>query len=112
MKTPMENRILEINENWHGQTVTLNKGDYLNIKLIENPSTGFSWEISEMDDTQFKVTEDTVSNQMKGEFGASIEKVIQLKALKSGISSLEIIYKRPWEKGSQENKIFIELVVQ
>ncbi|MCL6260963.1 protease inhibitor I42 family protein [Aquiflexum sp. TKW24L] len=108
----MVNKILEINENWHGQTVTLNKGDYLNITLLQNPSTGFSWEISEIDDTLLKVTEDSNSIQLMDKIGGPVQRVLQLHALNVGTSCLEIIYKRPWEMDPPEKKIFLEMVVQ
>ncbi|MDO9348858.1 MAG: protease inhibitor I42 family protein [Anaerolineales bacterium] len=84
----------------NGKSVTSNAGETLVIELGANPSTGFSWEVSELD---------TAILAQVGEFeyhGTSIvpmpgsggTQTLTLKALQPGQTTVTLIYHRSWEK--------------
>lgn len=84
----------------NGRQVTLHPGDRLVIALEGNPSTGYTWEVVQVDSSllseqgpvQFKAAS-------TGLVGAPGIQTLTFKALKAGTATLTLGYLRPWEKG-------------
>ena len=98
-----------------GGWVTLAEHQVLVLSLEANPSSGYMWEVAEMDqdavrqdgkahftsevalsDTGAHQTRADVSRQM-GEGGGGNYQVMRFKALESGESTIKLVYHRPWE---------------
>jgi inhibitor of cysteine peptidase len=87
--------------------VKLGKGDTLELKLEALPSAGYSWQV-------VKVNEDLLKQQGKATFekpekkliGAKVKQVFRFKAEKAGTGTLELEYKRPFEKDKPAAKTF------
>lgn len=83
----------------NGSKVTLKTGDVLSITLDSNPSTGYSWKVSQNDpkvllplgDPQFSLGG---KEPMPGAGGTE---TFQFKALAKGLTPLTLVYVRPWE---------------
>jgi inhibitor of cysteine peptidase len=86
----------------NGGTVELKTGETLMISLDSNPSTGYSWEIQETDETLLKLKGDPEFVQPPDNgtpiVGAGGTQVFRFEALKAGTTTLTLVYHRPWEK--------------
>jgi len=81
------------------QSVTLNAGDTLTVKLGSNPSTGFDWEEAVITNTAIieQVFRDYLESTATGVVGAAGTTVFNFKAKSTGTTSIEFKYSRPWE---------------
>jgi inhibitor of cysteine peptidase len=80
--------------------VEIKAGGMIIIKLDGNPSTGFTWEVKELDNKLFEqVGEATFVNSNPGLIGSGGTLSLTFKALLPGNSSLTLVYHRPWEIG-------------
>ncbi len=91
-------KILTVSDN--KKDVTLKVGDTLSVELASNPSTGYSWQVSQDDEKvlaplgepQFSLGNKTPVP------GAGGTQTFQFKAAGKGKTTLTLIYVRPWEK--------------
>ena len=95
----------EFNQNPHIQKhIELFKDDQVVIRLVSNASTGFSW------NENATIADGSVLQQLKHEDkGAASEKIgaagaeeWTLRALKSGTTTVQLEYSRPWEGGEKD----------
>jgi inhibitor of cysteine peptidase len=113
---PDEREEVNIDENDADSQVELEQGQILVVTLESNPSTGYSWEVVEiqesileqMGEAEFKPSE-------TGEpplVGAGGWEIFRFKAISAGQTSLKLVYHRPWEEGVEPTKTFsIQVVV-
>ena len=78
----------------------LQQGETFEIILEANATTGFSWDIAEIDEdiVQFLESEyvaDSNAEQLPGKGGKTI---FRFQAVGSGETTLKLVYQRPWEK--------------
>jgi len=89
-----------VSEEQNGTQVTLQEGDLLFVSLTSNPSTGFSWGITDVNGSVlFQVAEATYIAPEPTDpptEGASGKELFRFKALNSGTTSLKMVYKQPW----------------
>lgn len=82
----------------NGRQIELNKGQTLVVSLEANPTTGYTWEVSELDthilsqigETEFKPESDLL--------GAGGMQILRFESANSGQTPLKLVYHRPWEK--------------
>ena len=90
----------KLTETDNGKTINLNTGEMLVIRLISNPSTGYTWEIQDLDT---KVLEKVGEAEFESAdtppdlVGASGTLNLTFKAIEPGTSRLTLVYHRPWE---------------
>lgn len=83
----------------NGAKVTLKPGDVLNLTLNSNPSTGYTWHVTQNDEKillQLGEPQFSFGNQTPMP-GASGAETFQFKALSKGTTTLTLVYLRPWE---------------
>ena len=80
----------------NGKLITLKKGDRIQIKLAENPTTGFQWAINTPKNFLSLEKSDYVaaSPQLMGSGG---ERILTFLAQKTGKTSLKLKLWRSWE---------------
>jgi inhibitor of cysteine peptidase len=83
------------NESANGTTVTLPLGTTFMVWLLENPTTGFSWNVSVTDGLQ--ITNDTFIAPTSGLIGAGGSHTWDVLTTKTGVQEFSGIYKQPWE---------------
>ncbi len=83
-----------------GKTVTVTKGEVVNIQLNENPTTGYRWEPSWSPGIQ--VTGDTYAASSSGRMGAGGIHTWTLRITGTGTQHFDASYKRSWESGSED----------
>ena len=103
-----------IDQSHHGQVITVDLGRILAVKLTANPSSGCHWQVSEIDDA-ILVTHDAVEfipddPTAPNAHGVSI---FRFDTIRTGPSSLTLLYHYPWEECTEPEYIFsIHVIVQ
>jgi inhibitor of cysteine peptidase len=89
-----------ITDSDQGGHIELQAGQTLIVSLVSNPTTGYSWQISE-NDTVILVQQGEVEYQQdpksEGLVGAGGTEIFRFKAQAVGQVNLTLIYHRPWE---------------
>jgi len=94
----------------NGRQVELQKGQTLVITLESNPSTGFRWEVLELEedilqqmgDPEFKVSDPREPPPP----GAGGWETWRFEATNAGQTTLQLVYRRPWEEGVEPLETF------
>ncbi|HYT91285.1 MAG TPA: protease inhibitor I42 family protein [Gemmataceae bacterium] len=90
-----------------GTKVKVAKGEILQLKLEALPSAGYSWQVSKQNEEQLKLQGKPIFERPdKKVIGGKVTQVFRFKAEAAGTSSLELEYKRPFEKDKPAAKTF------
>lgn len=110
-------REVKVDANANGSQVELKKGQTLVITLESNPSTGYSWEVVELDESilrqmgepEFKVSDP----RQPPPPGAGGWETWRFQAVKAGQTALKLVYHRPWEEDVEPLETFsLQVVVR
>ena len=91
-------KTVKLNENSNGQTIELKKGATLSISLQGNPTTGYNWELAEVDQSILKPAGEADYKSDSMLIGSGGVYTFKFKALDSGSTSLKLIYYRSFEE--------------
>lgn len=94
----------------NGQTVELEVGQKLAVALEGNPTTGFNWEVGEIDESvlkQFGEAEYKADSKLIGAGGMI---TYTFEAVQQGTTTLKLIYHRSWETDVPPEKEFLVTV--
>jgi inhibitor of cysteine peptidase len=83
----------------NGRQIELAKGQTLTVTLEGNPSTGYGWEVSEVDATVLRQMGEIEYEPESDLVGAPSMATIQFEAVGTGQTPLELAYRRSWEEG-------------
>lgn len=84
----------------NGKTINLQPGETLTLTLESNPTTGYSWQVMELDNAVLTQEGDPKYKQSSGAeglVGAGGTETFRFKTIGSGETSLSLGYMRPWE---------------
>jgi inhibitor of cysteine peptidase len=84
----------------NGKQISMRPGEILTLTLESNPTTGYSWQVMELDRavlTQEGDPEYKQSSGAEGLVGAGGTETFRFKAVGSSETTLELGYMRPWE---------------
>jgi inhibitor of cysteine peptidase len=99
-----------ITENDNGGTIILKKGDVFSLKLKENPSTGYSWQLSLSKGLSLLETlnysPESSQNTEGLVVGAGGYNLWRIKATDYGLQQVKGIYKRSWETRTGHEQTF------
>ena len=87
---------LEAKDN--GRQIELEKGQTLAISLEGNPSTGYTWEMVESEDSILRQVGEIEFEAESDLVGAPGTQTLRFEAVESGQTELKLVYHRPWEK--------------
>ena len=78
----------------------MEQGETFEIALEANATTGFSWEIAEIDEDIVQLVSseyvpDSNAERLPGKGGKT---VFRFQAVGSGETTVKLVYRRPWEK--------------
>ena len=97
----------------NGGSVNIEKGQVLVLKLESNPTTGYDWEIINLDTTILKQVGEVgykSDSMLTGSGGADSW---TFEAVDSGVMYLQLMYHRSWEKDTPPINTFdLEIVVK
>ena len=96
----------ELDEMANGQAIDLAIGDDLTIRLPENPTTGYRWEVRSGADTVCLPVTDEY-RAPKPTPGAGGVHVWVFRAARRGDVGLVLVYRRPWDEPEQQEKVFV-----
>ena len=95
------------------RVVNLKTGDTLVVRLDSNPSTGYSWDVSQGKADvllqKSRVFERGAPDSTPGTGGKD---VWMFDAVKDGKQKLTFTYRRPWEKTTSAKTVWYSIVVQ
>jgi inhibitor of cysteine peptidase len=88
-----------------GRQAELGEGQVLVIALEANPSTGYSWQVAELDETILRLV-DVQFESTPGRIGAPTQQVLRFAGVRAGETSPQLVYRRPWESDVAPLRIF------
>jgi predicted secreted protein len=107
--------VVNVNDSDNGSQVTLRQGQILAVTLESNPSTGYSWDRIEKENSILEKFGDTLyfpSEDDDGIVGAGGWEILYFKSINIGQETLELVYRRSWETDVEPAKTFsIDVVV-
>lgn len=89
--------ILSVNEHNDGGQISAQVGDTIEIRLAENATTGYRWELDGLDPHFFKL-EQATGDYQTGSVGSGGDAVFRIKVHAAGTSTLSLKNWRRWEK--------------
>lgn len=97
---PSEPVILDIRENDTHLKASLQAGQTLLIRVAGNPTTGYSWENAGISDPAIIALQGEIKFEDPNTslLGAPGRFLIRISALREGQATLELVYRRSWEK--------------
>ncbi len=98
--------MLHIDENFFNQTVHLPIGQVIELRLKENPTTGFRWSFATDGRPSCAVIGDGFEQQ-KGPPGAGGDHAWRIEAVRAGTCHLELLYRRPYEPDAPPARTFV-----
>jgi inhibitor of cysteine peptidase len=95
----------ELSGQWDGSTVNASTGYYFSVRLEENPSTGYQWDLTTTDG--IKIVEDKFeSPENEDVVGAPGFRIWTFRIMDNGKQQIDAIYKRPRENVTGEEDTF------
>lgn len=102
-------KVITVNDN--GKTMDIKQGDIVYLRLKENPSTGYSWQLSLSEGLSLLNTKYCPPKSPKGGqrliVGAAGFHSWKIKAVAKGSQQIKGIYKRSWKKETGQEHTFI-----
>lgn len=99
----------------NGRQITVRPGDIVTLTLASNPTTGYSWQVMEIDAAILVQDGDPEYKQSPGSeglVGAGGTETFRFKAVSAGTTSLNLGYMRPWESVQPIETFEVQVVVQ
>jgi inhibitor of cysteine peptidase len=96
-----------------GSQVELRVGDSFEVMLAGNPTTGYQWEVSELDTSIVKQVGEAAYEPASSATGAGGHFTYQFQAVNAGQTPLRLVYRRPFETDTPPVQTFdIQVVVK
>lgn len=93
---------VRLNDTQNGTQKELTRDQVLFIALESNPTTGYSWQVSEIDQAIFRQVGDAgYKSSASGNppmVGAGGTETFRFEPVSAGNTTLKLVYRRPWEK--------------
>ncbi len=94
----------------NGKAITVKSGETFTVKLDENPTTGYSWNMTVGDG--LRIVNDRYVASQTGLVGSGGYHIWTIQATKAGTYKVAGVYKRPWEPlTGQEQKYSLSVNV-
>lgn len=90
-------RNIEINESFESELIKIEVGDTLTIKLPESPTTGYVWEVTELNEKEIDLVGQLYQISESSGIGGGGIKTFNLKVLKKATGRLRFENRRRWE---------------
>jgi inhibitor of cysteine peptidase len=89
-----------------GRDIRLRVGDKVVVVLGSNPTTGFMWQAGGYDREVLQQTGDVEYEPSSSVPGGSGTDTLTFEAVGEGETTLDVIYRRPWEKSAEPAETF------
>jgi len=97
---------VELDAQENGQSVEVASGDKFTITLEGNPTTGYSWEVSEFDQAVVELVGEPDYKTDSKMIGSGGVYTFTFKAAAAGTTNLKLIYHRSWEEDVEPEKVY------
>jgi inhibitor of cysteine peptidase len=101
----VQSKTLLLNDTDNNSHICLYEGDTITIKLISNPTTGYSWAKPEAM-TQLRLVSSRVERGGSERAGVPGYQIFSFKAIGAGDCTVTLNYLRPFEKNTPPAKVF------
>jgi inhibitor of cysteine peptidase len=102
---------IQVGQRQNNGQVELEKGQILTVTLDSNPTTGYRWELLQLDATLLQQVGQSdykpAAPVAPGMVGRGGTETFRFQAAGPGSGSLKLGYRRPWEKGVEPVKIYM-----
>jgi inhibitor of cysteine peptidase len=103
---------LPVSKSENGKQIEISEGELIRIQLPATPGAGYAWELIEID-------EQVLHQEGESQFppadanlvGGSEYQTFLLKAVSTGRTNVELVYRRPWEKDVDPLETFTLIVI-
>jgi inhibitor of cysteine peptidase len=103
---------INADQSYSGRTINLRVGDGVKVTLAENPSTGYKWEFLAKPEPICVIVNDAyVANTAIGTVGSGGLHHWDFRAVDKGTATVNLVYRRPWEKDATPGQTFVLTVV-
>lgn len=102
---------IQLDENDDGSAVTMMVGGTLIVTLESNATTGYAWELAELDTTVLENTDQTYTPPASGAAGAPGTETWVFTARGAGTTTLRLEYRRPTDPEGTEPADTFEVTV-
>ena len=103
---------ITIDEEADGTTITLAVGDVLEVALPANPTTGFTWEVTAVDDAVLSAVGDWVFVADSTAIGSGGTMTFSFDVLAPGTTTLEMVYHRTFETEPPADTFTVTVTVE
>ena len=107
---------INLSMDYNGRQIELTNRQTFNVTLETNPSTGYSWEVVDLNNSIIQEIGEAVSEPNlteKNIVGAPVMHTFQFEVINTGRTTLKIVYHRIWEKDiAPMNTFSVELFVR
>ena len=92
----------------NGRQIEAEVGQILAISLESNPTTGFGWELVEIEDPTLQLMGEAEfqPSESKEIVGAGGTETFRIEAVSAGQTTLTLVYRRSWEEGVEPLETF------
>lgn len=90
----------------NGRQIEIHRGQALNISLPGNPSTGYIWQLDEVDEQILLQKGKPNFEPKSNEVGAPGLQTFRFQAVETGETILRLVYRRPWEDDVKPLQVF------
>ena len=102
--------LVEVTEEQNGGLVALSVRDRVRVVIDGNPTTGFLWEVEDLDGSLLRQIGESSFKPYSNLTGSGGDFALTFEALKAGATRLRLIYHRPFEKGVPPGRVYEVLV--
>ncbi len=96
-----------------GKTIEAHRGDSITIRLTENPTAGYHWEISGTNNHLVEFQSSDYLKPSKAVIGSGGTRIFRFKVLSNGTDKIQIRLRRSWESEDRAVKIFaVNILIQ
>jgi len=107
---------INLSMDYNGRQIELINGQTFNVTLETNPSTGYSWEVIELNNNilhQIGEAETESNITKKNMVGVPVMQTFQFEIINKGDTTLKLVYRRLWEKDvAPVNSFSIDIIVR
>ena len=104
-------KTMKADESMNGHTITVKKGEMIEVSLPGNPTTGFNWAAADLDTSILSQKGDAAFKADSNLVGAGGMVTLTFEAIETGTTTLTLNYMRSWETAVAPEKVFTLTVV-
>jgi inhibitor of cysteine peptidase len=101
--------IVNVSEKDAGRTVDLDANSLLVLNLQANPSTGYSWQVQNVDQKVLSLAGDSEFKSQSQLLGAPATQVMRFKGISAGQTTIQLVYRRPWDTDERSKTFSIQV---